>query len=103
VACSPLVLGATRTFDFEGFQYGVADSLCGNKPKPPLLTRPEYSYYTRNYIVDPGACGEGAYGVSNGSDSLLTAGFPAGAGNGSNGRRYRGLPHRARAPVVSPW
>lgn len=74
VTIARFALAESVTFDFESYsQYGVPDESCLVDPSPPLFNRPEYGAETADYIVDPAGCGEGAYGVSFGSDSLLTA------------------------------
>jgi len=82
IALSPPAWAATRTFDFNGPEYGNADELCGNNPVPPLFNHPEFGAYTGYYIwgdvLPRGAttgCGHGIIGVDSGNCSLLTAGI----------------------------
>jgi hypothetical protein len=76
---SPFALGATKTLDFESSAYCTnasvcADSVCDNKPVPPLFNRPGYGFQTSQYLVAPAACGEGGFNGTLGNDSFLTEG-----------------------------
>lgn len=73
--------GASRTFHFDDASYGTADANCVNNPVPPLFNRAEIGLQTQAYLVNPGACGEGALGGTLGSDSLLTGFFSSSAPN----------------------
>ncbi|HOW18309.1 MAG TPA: hypothetical protein PLC79_04670, partial [Phycisphaerae bacterium] len=72
---SPFAMGVTRTFDFEGPAYGTPNANCINNPMPPMFNRAEYGYATKDFIVDPPACGQGVADDinANGSDSPLVS------------------------------
>ncbi len=92
---APTASAATRTFDFEGTQYGNSDDFCTNNPPPPMFNVPEYSF-TKDFLWgdalprgDTVGCsaegGQYPHGIYDfGSSSYYTRELEYFGGSGSN-------------------